>query len=188
MSIDTKEFIIYKFLNSLFLGLSVGSIFTIYAPLEPSIYSIGGIALALGMIVVAKFYEKIMNIEYFFRLSLLVEGVILVVVLLYLIKPFGYMSALLIYSGYQLTFVFGSYLIRAETIIIKQDTILSKIDISKQFGTLLGMLISFIFYSGLEYLFVVVDSANKVYFMHYILILVEFLIIVFLFRSFQREI
>ena len=38
-------FIRYKFFNSLFLGLSVGAIFTLYAPLEPSIYSLGGVFL-----------------------------------------------------------------------------------------------------------------------------------------------
>jgi len=34
-------FIRYKFFNSLSLGLSVGAIFTIYTPLEPSVYSLG---------------------------------------------------------------------------------------------------------------------------------------------------
>ena len=57
--INSKNFVIYKFLNSLFMGTSIGCIFTIYMPLEPSIYSIGGIVLALGSILIATQYAKI---------------------------------------------------------------------------------------------------------------------------------
>ena len=64
MKIINREFIKYKLINSLFLGISVGSIFTIYTPLEPSIYSIGGILLALAMLFTAKLYSKIINIYY----------------------------------------------------------------------------------------------------------------------------
>ena len=186
IKINPKNFIKYKFFNSLFLGLSMGSIFTIYAPLKPSIYSIGGVLLALGMILVAKFYKKILNINYFFKISLLVEFIILFVVLFYLFKPFGYMTALLVYSGYQLTFMFGSYLVRAETLLLKKDTILSKIDMAKQVGNLTGMLISYIFYKILEYFFNITTNSDKVYNMHYLLLITEVIIIVLIFKSFIK--
>ena len=171
----------------MFLGLSVGSIFTIYAPLKPSIYSIGGIVLALGMIVVAKLYEKILTIEYFFKISLLVELVILAVVIFFLLKPYEYMTALLVYSGYQLTFMFGSYLVRAETLFLKKKILLSKVDIAKQLGNLAGMLISFTFYKVLEYFFHITDNAQKVYDIHFLLLLCEVVIIGLIFRSFRKK-
>ena len=187
LSIESKYYILYKFFNSMFLGLSMGSIFTIYAPLKPSIYSIGGIALAIGMIVVAKYYEKILNIDYFFKISLLVEFVILFVVIYFLISPYNYMTALLVYSGYQLTFMFGSYLVRAETLLLKEDKLLSKIDMAKQIGNLSGMLISFIFYKILEYLFEISNNKIKVYDIHFLLLLCEITIIVLIFKSFRRK-
>lgn len=184
LHLKPKEFIKYKFFNSLFLGLSVGSIFTIYTPLNPSIYSIGGILLAIGMIIVAKFYEKILNIEYFFKISLAVELIILFIVLFYLFKPFGYMTALLIYTGYQLTFIFGSYLIRAETLLLKKNKLLSLIDISKQLGSLFGMLVSFLFYKVIEHYFSITTNSDKVYALHFMLLVTELIIIYFIFRSF----
>ncbi len=47
-------------------GVSVGSIFILYTPLQPSIYSLGGIILALGMLFVAKWYDFLMNLKAFF--------------------------------------------------------------------------------------------------------------------------
>ncbi len=41
-------FLAYKFFNSLFLGLSIGAVFTLYEPLSPAIFSAGGIGLALS--------------------------------------------------------------------------------------------------------------------------------------------
>ena len=61
LKIVPKWFIRYKFFNSLFLGLSVGAIFTLYTPLEPSIYSLGGVILALAMLIVARPYNYILN-------------------------------------------------------------------------------------------------------------------------------
>lgn len=110
--LNTREFIKYKLLNSLFLGFSVGTIFAIYTPLSPSIYSMGGILLAIGMLVIAKFYYKILNMEYFYKISLLVELVLLFAITYFLIFSYNYTTALIYYIGYQLTFTFGSYLIR----------------------------------------------------------------------------
>jgi len=176
----------YKFLNSLFLGLSVGAIFTIYAPLKPSIYSIGGIALAIGMLFIARLYHKILTIEWFFRISLLVEFVLLFVMLVFLIHPYTYQTALLVYLGYQLTFVFGSYLVRAETLIAKSDTLLTSIDTAKQLGYLIGMALSYIFYKVIEY-YGISDNKDKVYDLHYLLVGVEVLIIFSIFMSFRKK-
>ena len=146
LRINNRNFIKYKFFNSLFLGTSVGSIFTIYAPLEPSIYSIGGIILAVGMLLVATLYSKILNINYFYKISLFVELVILSVIIGFLLLSFNYQIALFVYIGYQITFMFGSYLVRGETLLIKKDRLLTFIDVAKQFGYLLGLGASFLFY------------------------------------------
>ena len=123
LRIDNRNFIKYKFLNSLFLGTSIGSIFTIYNPLEPSIYSIGGIFLAVAMILVATQYSRILNINYFYKISLFVELVILAVIIAFLIFSFSYQIAFTVYIGYQLTFIFGSYLVRGETLLLKKEKI-----------------------------------------------------------------
>ncbi len=187
MRLIPKRYIIYKFLNSSFTGLSIGSIFTIYAPLKPSIYSIGGILLAIAMIIIAKFYEKIMNVRYFFIISIFVEFVILFLVIFFLIHPYTYMTALLIYAGYQVTFAFGSYLVRAETLIVRKKRLLTLVDVYKQSGYLAGLLISFIFYKILEYKFGVKTNEEKVYDLHYLLLIVEIGIIYSLYKSFKFD-
>ena len=73
LKIDQGAYVLYKLINSLFLGISVGSIFTIYEPLEPSVFSIGGIILALGMLIIANQYHKILNATYFYHISIIVE-------------------------------------------------------------------------------------------------------------------
>lgn len=167
---DVKSYIRYKFLNSLFAGLSIGSVFSIYSPLQPSVFSIGGILLALGMLIVAKFYEKLMNVRLFFLISLFVEVVMLFVITAFLLKPFSYSTALFIYSGYQITFVFGSYLVRTETIILKKKKLLSILDVYKQSG----------------YLFNITQNQQQVYYLHYLLIVLESLVIYFLVKAFRR--
>ncbi len=184
MKIKPKIYIWYKFFNSSFTGLSIGSIFTIYSPLEPSIYSIGGILLAIGMMIVAKFYEKIMTVPKFFVISVFVELVILFLVIFFLLHPYTYMTALLIYAGYQLTFVFGSYLVRAETLILRKKHLLSLVDIYKQAGYLTGLVVSFIFYKSLEYGFGITTNEEKVYLLHFLLLWTELIIIYLLYRSF----
>ncbi len=179
-------YIRYKFFNSLFLGLSVGAIFTIYAPLDPSIYSLGGIALAVGMLIVARLYHKILNTEWFFRISLIVEIVLLFAVLYFLISPYTYQTALLVYIGYQLTFVFGAYLVRAETLIVSTSELLTTLDTMKQLGYLVGMGSSYLFYKILEQ-YHIIDNQDKIYNLHYLLIAIELIIIILILKSFTRE-
>ena len=186
LRIDNRNFIKYKFLNSLFLGTSIGSVFTIYNPLEPSVYSIGGIFLAIAMILVATQYSRILNINYFYKISLFVELVILLVIIAFLIFSFSYQIAFTVYIGYQLTFIFGSYLVRGETLLLKKEKILTLVDISKQFGYLVGLGTSFLFYKILEYYFNINESQNQVFLIHYILLTIELLVIIFLIKSFKN--
>lgn len=185
LKIIPSWFIRYKFFNSLFLGLSVGAIFTLYAPLEPSIYSIGGVFLAMGMLIVARFYHTILNAEWFFRISLFVETVLLLAMLYFMFASYHYQTALLLYIGYQVTFVFGNYLIRAETLLLKTDTLLTKLDTVKQIGYLLGMGASYIFYKILTH-YGIENHQEQVYDLHFLLIAVESIVIVLIFKSFRR--
>jgi len=178
-------FIRYKFFNSLFLGVSVGAIFTLYSPLEPSIYSLGGIILALGMLLVARVYHHILNALWFFRISLLVEVVLIIAILFFLVNQFNYQTALIMYVGYQITFVFGSYLIRAETLLLKTDALLTKVDTIKQIGYLFGMGISYVFYK-LLHTQGITENQEQVYILHYLLISIEIIVIWLIFKSFTR--
>ena len=185
LTIIPKWFIRYKFFNSLFLGLSVGAIFTLYAPLEPSIYSLGGVILALAMLLVARLYNHILNAKWFFRISLFVEIVLLLAIVYFLYHSYNYQTALLMYVGYQITFVFGSYLVRAETLLLKTDTLLTKLDTAKQLGYLLGMGISYIFYKVLN-LYNIENNQIQVYDLHFLLLGVEIIVIVLITKSFRR--
>ncbi|WP_456433371.1 hypothetical protein, partial [Nitratifractor sp.] len=177
-----RPYVYYKLFNSLFLGLSVGTIFTIYKPLDPSIYSLGGIALAVAMLAVAQLYGRIMTLPWFFRISLLVELVVLAMVLWFLAKPYTWLTAILVYAGYQVTFSFGSYLVRAETLALDDDELLRRVDSAKQIGYLLGMAGSWLFYKLLEHRGITTPEA-KVYDLHWLLLGCELVIIAFLVKS-----
>jgi hypothetical protein len=179
-------FTIYKFFNSLFLGLSVGAIFILYTPLDPSIYSLGGMVLAMSMLIVAQLYDYILNAYWFFRISLVVEVILLLAMLYFIYHSYSYQTALFLYIGYQITFVFGSYLVRSETLLLKNHTLLKNIDTAKQLGYLLGMGMSYLFYQILEY-YDVNSFKEQVYRIHYVLIVVEIIIISILFKSFKKN-
>ena len=187
INLNQSAFILYKWFNSLFLGVSIGSVFTIYEPLEPSVYSLGGIALAGAMIIVANFYHKILNTYYFFRLSLAVELIVMLMLIAFLIFSYSYQSALLIYIGYQITFVFGSYLVRAETLVFKEDHVLTKIDMAKQIGYLVGMAVSYAFYKGVEYFELSSDKQEQVYYIHFLLVAIELIVITLLWKAFNDK-
>ena len=186
LRINNRNFIRYKFFNSLFLGTSIGSVFTIYSPLEPAVYSIGGIALAVSMLFIATLYSRILNINSFYKISLFVELVILSVIIAFLLFSFNYKIALIVYIGYQITFMFGSYLIRGETLLLKKDRLLTLVDVSKQLGYLVGLAASFLFYKLIEYQFQIIDNQTQVFYIHYFLLLIEILVILFLIKSFEK--
>ena len=185
--LHVRNFILYKFLNSLFLGLSVGTIFSIYTPLAPSLYSLGGILLALAMLLIAKLYYKILHVDYFYRISLLVEVVLLFAIAYFLLRGYNYTTALIYYIGYQVTFTFGSYLVRAETLFLKKTKNLTWVDVAKQKGYLAGMLLSYLFYIFLEKFLHVRDKQSQVYDINILLFLLELLIILALLRSFKLK-
>lgn len=185
LKIIPSWFIRYKFFNSLFLGVSVGTIFTLYAPLEPSLYSLGGVLLAISMLIVARFYHTILNAEWFFRISLFVEVILLLAMLYFLYASYTYQTALLLYIGYQVTFVFGSYLIRAETLLLHTDTLLTKLDTVKQLGYLSGMGISYMLYKAFVH-YGIEDPQTQVYDLHFLLIGIELVVIVLIWKSFKK--
>ena len=186
LRINNRNFIRYKFFNSLFLGTSIGSVFTIYSPLEPAVYSIGGIALAVSMLFIATLYSRILNINSFYKISLFVELVILSVIIAFLLFSFNYQISLIVYIGYQITFMFGSYLVRGETLLLKKDRLLTLVDVSKQLGYLVGLAASFLFYKLIEYQFQIIDNQTQVFYIHYFLLLIEILVILFLIKSFEK--
>ncbi len=187
LQLNIFSFVLYKFFNSLFLGVSIGSVFTIYDSLEPSLFSAGGIVLAIATLIIANFYHKILNEYYFFRISLFVEIIVFLMVLFFLIFSYNIYTALSIYIGYQLTFVFGSYLVRAETLVIKENKSLTKIDTAKQFGYLLGMVISYFLYEVMDKFPLFYDKRLKVYQVHFPLLLIEIIVIYFLIKSFKKK-
>jgi len=113
--------------------------------------------------------------------------VLLGVMVGFLLHPYTYATALLVYLGYQLTFIFGSYLVRAETLLLKDDTVLTRLDTAKQIGYLVGMGVSYLFYKVLEH-YQVTDNKSKVYDLHYLLIGIEIVIIILLVRSFTKKV
>ena len=186
MKLKENNFLCYKLLNSSFTGLSVGILFTIYQPLsDPSIYSLGGIVLAASMLVIAKFYDRLLNIIKFFQISMCVEIVMLFTLLLFMVLQYTFTSALLVYMGYQFTFIFGGYLVRAETLVAKNKELLGKIDINKQLGYLIGLGISFLFYKSLEYGFELTDAKIQINILHYFLVALQCLILLVLANSFS---
>lgn len=188
MKLNRKYFLFYKLLNSSFTGLSIGILFTIYKPLEdPSIYSLGGIILASSMLLVAMFYEKLLNIVSFFKISLFVELVMLISLLVFLIYKISFVSALIIYCLYQLTFVFGGYLVRAETLVANDKEYLGKIDILKQLGYLIGLSISYFFYKIVEHIYLITEAESQIEMLHYPLFILQLFVIIFLSISFKRD-
>ncbi len=185
LNIIPEWFIRYKFFNSLFLGVSVGAIFTLYAPLEPSIYSLGGVLLAMGMLLVARLYHHILNANWFFKISLLVELILLLAMLYFMYASYTYQTALLLYIGYQVTFLFGSYLIRAETLLLQTDILLTKVDTAKQLGYLIGMGISYIIYKLFAH-YGIQTPQEQVYNLHFLLIGIEVVVIILIWKSFKR--
>lgn len=187
MRLNEQPFLWYKLLNSSFTGLSIGILFTIYQPLEPSTYSIGGIVLAVAMLAIAKFYEQLLNIKSFYYISIGVELVMLLTVLTFMALQYNYISALLVYIGYQFTFIFGGYLVRAETLVAEDKELLGKIDINKQLGYLVGLGGSFLFYKALEYGFEITDPKTQISILHYFLASLQVLIVVVLINSFSNK-
>lgn len=116
---------------------------------------------------------------------MLVELVLLIVVIYFLIYSHNYNSAFVIYIGYQITFVFGSYLVRAETLFLETREHLKKVDTAKQLGYLLGMALSYLFYKFLIF-HNIHSSQEQVYSLHYLLITIQSIILYLVHKSFLK--
>jgi putative membrane protein len=182
--IHLPAFIAYKFFNSIFLGLSVGAVFVLYAPISPEIFSAGGVGLAIATLLVATQYSRILNRRWFFALSLLVECVALSGVIGVLLFPLALPLALFVYVGYQIAFAFGNYLVRCETLLIPEQRSLTQLDVAKQSGYLLGMAFAAVFYhvvsgNGLT------EHIDQVRHLHWVLAANEVVVIALLLRAFS---
>ena len=184
-SIAPNFYLAYKVLNSLFLGLSLGTVFKIYTPLEPIVFSIGGIALAVATMMLASQYYRILQIDYFYGISLFVEFAILLVVILFLVFSINKHTAMAIYIGYQITFIFGSYLLRCETLLLPDTKMLTKLDLAKQTGYLAGLAVSYLFYKILTDFYGISDSNKQIHAMHFALLVTQVLVITSLFLAFK---
>tara|TARA_Y100001968_G_C19437178_1_gene760375 strand:+ start:2084 stop:2572 length:489 start_codon:yes stop_codon:yes gene_type:complete len=157
-------------------------------------FPVMGAIFSLLSIPIALLYKKIMKINYFYKFSLLVECIMILWIIMFLIDPWSsdnslrnsYQIALFIYIARQITFLFGDFLGRAETIFLKKTDILSSIDISKQIGSISGMIISFIFYKILEDSYLIIDNPSQVYYIHFLLLFIQVIIIYLLMKSFKR--
>jgi hypothetical protein len=113
-----------------------------------------------------------------------VEVVMFLMVGYFLLNPYNYTTALLVYIGYQISFMFGSYLVRAETVFFNRVKILSFLDVAKQKGYLVGLAISYIFYEILKY-YGISDNQTQVYYLHFGLLGLEIFVMYYLWKGFQ---
>ena len=185
-TIKTNTFIAYKFVNTMFMGIAIGSYVIQYQPIKIDDYPIMGILFAILTIIIATLYKRIMKIDYFFKFLLIVELIMLIWIIFFLIYPYSYQVALLIYIARNITFLFGDFLGRAETIFLKKTEILSSIDIFKQIGSIFGMILSVLFYKWIEQTYQIFDNESKVYYIHFILIFLQFIIIFLVLKSFKK--
>ena len=186
LKLSFRPYLRYKFFNALFTGMVGGSVFTIYSSLSPSTFSIGGILLALGMMGMAYLYHRLMNLKYFFRFTLATELIMLLMVGYYLLLSSNLMSALIIYTAYQLSFIFGGYLVRAETHFARHARVMGWIDVAKQQGSLAGLALSYGFYKLIEH-YGITNATEQVYDLHFVLFALEGMIIIALLRAFRRK-
>ena len=186
MKLLFRPYIRYKFVNSLFTGLLGGTAFAIYGSLSPSTFSLGGIVLALGLMGLAYAYHRLMKLAYFRNLSLAAEIIMLCMIGFFILFPSHQMTALIIYSAYQLSFIIGGYLVRAETHFARKPKIMGWIDVAKQQGYLAGLTLSYFFYKGCEH-FAITDAKTQVYALHFPLLIIEVLVIILLVSGFNNH-
>ncbi|MDR2906101.1 MAG: hypothetical protein LBU73_09125 [Helicobacteraceae bacterium] len=182
MRINTNWFLCYKTLNNLFAGLSLGAIIAIYAPLDPKIFSIGGIILAIGSMLIALIYSKIINVKCFFFVTIAVEIIVFSAALLFLINPAAVYVAGAVYFCYQLTFLFGSYLVRSETLFLSEINTLTKLDSLKQIGYLIGLATSLIYYEISD-----AEKLIEIWRLHFAMIVAQTLTIVSALKAFESD-
>lgn len=187
MKIDFRNYLNYKLLNSVFNGAVTGSVFTVYGLLEPSLFSVGGIVVAIGVFVVAKLYSYFMNIRRFFEVSLFTEVLILATLAIFLLLPKGYAVSMIYFWIYEVVFIFGTYLVRVESYFLNKVSLLSMIDRIKQKGYIVGLILSYLFYEVLK-LNGKKDAWDQVWAIYTVLFFVQVAIIFYLFKAFRKRV
>lgn len=186
MKIDFKNYIGYKFLNSVFNGAVTGSVFTVYALLEPSLFSVGGIVVAVGIFIVAKLYSYFMDMRRFFEVSLFTELLTLGTLGIFLLLPKSYAVAIIYFWIYQAVFIFGTYLVRVESYFLNRISLLSMIDRAKQKGYIVGLASSYLFYEALK-LYGEHEPWKQVWLLYTALFALQIAVTLLLFRAFKKK-
>lgn len=186
MKIDFKNYLNYKLLNSVFNGAVTGSVFTVYGLLEPSLFSVGGVIVAVGIFAVAKLYSYFMNMRRFFEVSLFTEILTLATLAVFLLLPKGYAVSIIYFWIYQIVFIFGTYLVRVESYFLNKVSLLSMIDRIKQKGYIIGLILSYIFYETLKFMGEH-DAWKQVWAIYIALFFVQIAIIFYLFKAFKKR-
>lgn len=97
------------------------------------------------------------------------------------------MTALLIYLGYQLTFMFGSYLVRIETMALGRTKLFSFADMAKQKGYLVGMVAAYSFYKLLEWMDIT-DKQTQVYDLYFGLLMIQVVVLHKVYKAFTFKV
>jgi hypothetical protein len=184
-NINTRAYITYKLLNSLYAGAAMGSVFIIYASLPPSLFSFGGIVLALGGWVIAFYYVRLVRFGTFFSVGLSVEVATFMMTLMFLVFNTSAWIAFFIYSVYQFIFLFGNYLVRAETKLFAKTALFSIFDRAKQIGYLAGLGFSFIFYELLGY-YGNKSSYSQIFYLYFGLLSIQAVVLFVYLRAFKK--
>jgi len=186
MKINFRRYIDYKFINSVFNGAVTGSVFTVYALLEPSLFSIGGIVIAVGIFVVAKLYSYFMDMRRFFEVSLFTELLTLGTLLVFLLLPKSYYVSIIYFWIYQAIFIFGTYLVRVESYFLNRITLLSMIDRAKQKGYMVGLVLSYLFYEALKF-FGEHEPWKQVWLLYTALFVLQIAVTLMLLKAFKKK-
>ena len=76
---------------------------------------------------------------------------------------------------------------RCETLLLESKKFLSKVDIFKQLGYLMGLAISYVIYKWLDYYLLITENDLQVYSMHYGLLANQLITILTLYYSFDKR-
>tara|TARA_Y100000746_G_scaffold200424_1_gene184800 strand:- start:12 stop:593 length:582 start_codon:yes stop_codon:yes gene_type:complete len=186
LSINYRKYLKYKFFNSLFTGVGTGSYVTQYNPIGIMEIAIISIIFTCFSILIALYYQKLMYKRYFFIVALFVEIVMALWICCYLFFGISHEIALLIYMCRSITFVFGDFLSRCETYLFKKPKIFTLIDYNRQMGLIIGMIFAVVFYNILNNQYAIFDNNTLVYYIHFVLILIQVIIIMNLIDSFKK--
>ena len=180
-----KPFVAYKSINAFFQGVWGTAYVALMAPLPPEAFSIGPLAFALGPLLVALGYSRLLNLPWFFRISVSVEVIALLSVVAVLLYPQSFLLAAGVSLGFQLALIFGNYLVRLETLVIAKESF-KPVDIGKTLGALAGALFALGFYQWARTWLGTDDSLVLIQYLHYPLLIVQLSNLTLLLASFDR--